>query len=68
MSTKAIVAMIRAIEAEYRTELRSTAHKVSNPDYARATHKASMAAVIAAKIERGDHLDPATWPVRASPR
>jgi hypothetical protein len=53
-----IVALIRATEEEYRAELRATppcARTSKNWKYAHAVHKASMCAVLAARIERGDH-------------
>jgi hypothetical protein len=53
-----IVALIRATEAEYRAELRAIpgcARTSKNWEYAHAVHKASMCAVLAARIERGEH-------------
>lgn len=59
-----IVAYIRTIELEYMMEveaLKPHAHGPKSPawtDYVAAVSKASMARVLAAKIERGDHRKP----------
>ena len=58
-----IASMVRKIEAEYRADLRCMppcARTAKNPDYVHAVHKASMCNVIAARIERGDHLTEST--------
>jgi len=50
-----IVAFIREVEAEYREELRAIPEDwrtMKNFNYVRAVHKASMARVLAARIER----------------